>query len=108
MNKINFDKHYGFYSSLLMGIVILIGMDIIYKDLVNLMVLIFLIISLFKLLKYLTKKGDNQSLVGCLFSLLVSLLFVFIPNIPLGIIPFLFSLYLLIFSLSNLIMYILF
>ena len=103
------------YSSLLMGIIFiilgiitLIGMDTLYKDIVKLMVFIFLIISLFRLLKFITKKNENGSLVSSIFNLVVSILFVAIPNISLGIIPFMFSLYLLIICLANLIMYILF
>ena len=109
------NKKYSYYSSLLMGcifiilgIIILMGMDRLYNDIVKLLVYVFLIISLFNLLRFITKKDDNRSLVSCLFNLGVSLVFVIIPNIPLGIIPFMFSLYLILISISNLIMYILF
>ena len=95
------NKKYSYYSSLLMGcifiilgIIILMGMDRLYNDIVKLLVYVFLIISLFNLLRFITKKDDNRSLVSCLFNLGVSLVFVIIPNIPLGIIPFMFSLYL--------------
>ena len=83
-------------------------MEKLYKDIVGILVLIFLIISLFNFFKYLTNQDGNRSLVSCLFNLFVSIVFVMIPDISLGIIPFMFAVYLLIISISNLIMYILF
>ena len=113
MNK--YSKYYNFSTSfvvgvifIFIGIVIFLGMDKLYKDIVSLLVLIFLIISLYKFLIYLTKHNDNSSLVSCIFNMLISLLLVFIPNISLGIIPFMFSIYLLIISMANLVMYVLF
>ena len=110
-----YSKYYNFSSSFVIGImfvfigmIILIGMEKLYQDIVSLLVLIFLIISLFNFFKYLTKKDENISLVSCLFNLGISVIFVLIPNIPRGAITFLFAIYLLIISISNLTMYILF
>ncbi len=110
-----FSKYYKYSPSIIMGlvfivfgIVILVGMEELYRDIISLLVLVFLVISLFSFLKFLAKKKDNSSLFSCLFNLLLSIIFVLVPNISLGMIPFLFSIYLLLISGSNLVMYILF
>ena len=110
------NKYYDYSGSFVMGIfliiigiVILIGMEKLYEDIISILVIIFLIISLFNLFKYVSNyKKSNNSLFSCLFNLIISLVFVMIPNISLGLIPFIFSLYLLIIGISNLIMYSLF
>ena len=110
------NKYYDYSGSFFMGIfliiigiVILIGMEKLYEDIISILVIVFLIISLFNLFKYVSSyKKSNNSLFSCLFNLIISLVFVMIPNISLGLIPFIFSLYLLIIGISNLIMYSLF
>ena len=111
----NFFKYYVLSSSLFVGIlyifvgiIIFIGRERLYYDIVSILVFVFLIISLFNFFKYLTKYNDNYYLVSCIINLVVSFILVFVPNISYSIMPFLFSLYLFIISISNLIMYILF
>ena len=64
-----YDKYYDFSGSfvmgcifILIGVVILIGMEKLYEDIIFALVIIFLIISLFNLFKYISnyKNADNS------------------------------------------------
>lgn len=113
-----YDKYYNFSSSLvcgiifiIIGIILWIGKEKLYKDIISILVMILLLISLFNLAKFLSKnrnfKDNISALVSCIFNLVISFVFIFSPNLPLGLLPFLFSLYLILIAISNLVMYIL-
>lgn len=113
-----YDKYYNFSSSLvcgiifiIIGIILCIGKEKLYKDIISILVMILLLISLFNLAKFLSKnrnfKDNISALVSCIFNLVISFVFIFSPNLPLGLLPFLFSLYLILIAISNLVMYIL-
>lgn len=114
-----YDKYYDFSTSLAMGVILIVigmillfGKERLYKDIVSIVVLILLLISIFNLFKFLSRnrtvKENSNALMSSIFNLAVSLLFVTIPNLSYGLFPFLFSIYLLIISVSNLVMYFVF
>lgn len=113
-----YDKYYNFSSSLASGIILIIiglimwiGKERLYQDIVNILIMVLLLISLFNFAKFLLKNrnvvDNSNSLVSCIFNLFISLVFLYFPNIPLGLLPFLFAFYLFIIAIANFIMYIL-
>ena len=113
-----YDKYYDFSSSLVVGItfivvgiILLVGKEKLYKDIVSIVVFILLLISLFNFIKYLSKNRTSQdnsnSLIVCIFNLFGSFIFMIVPRLSFGLLPFLFSIYLVIIGISNFIMYLL-
>lgn len=93
------------------SVVLYFGRDTLYKYVVNIVVSILLLLSIFQFIKYFFKKQSvkesRKTFLSCLFNLFVCLVFVMLPNLPLGILPVIFSIYLFLLGSSQFIMYLL-
>ena len=109
------EKYYEFTSVtimslilILLGIILLIGKSTAYQHLLDIIILIIWLSSLRELIKFifrkLNKKEQKQTFFNCLFHIVVCLIISIIPNFILGIAPFLFAIYLLIISITQVIM----
>lgn len=114
------DKYYNMvFLDLVWGIIFIIisfiifmGRDVLYENVVNIVVVVLLLRSIFQLFKYLFRgngiRENRNNFWLCIFNLGVCLLFWFIPELFLGLIPLLFSLYLFVLGTSQFIMYLMF
>lgn len=109
------EKYYDSTSSLAMGlifivlgIILLIGKEQMYRYLVSVVVFVLLARSFLMMVRLLYRKQSHRenyhSFLSALFHLVVSLVFCFIPNLSLGIVPFVFALYLVVIGISQLVM----
>lgn len=114
--KNKFYRYYDYSTSFVMGIIfiiigilLLVGKESLYKNIISITVLVFLLISVFNFIKFLTfnrsVRESSNYLISCIFNLVILFLFIFLPRLLLGFLPFLFSLYMFIIGVSNLIMY---
>ena len=111
-----YDKFYKNAGELIAGIVFIFisiilfwGKDKLYKDIINIVVLVFLLISLYRLFRFFYKsrtvKEQTQSFISCILNLLISLVFMYVPNLSYSFLPILFSIYLFFIGSSQFIMY---
>lgn len=109
------DKYYDFTSSLVMGIifiivgiVLLIGKTKLYQELISILIFILwgnAFIHLIRLyFRKQSKRDKKRARYFCVFNFLICIIFAILPNFILGIAPLLFSIYLLIISISQFIM----
>ena len=93
---------------LILGIFLLLGKNITYQYLIELIILFFFINSLKELMKFILKKISKQekikNIISCIFHLIICIILTLIPKFVLGILPFLFSIYLILIGLAQLIM----
>ena len=112
------EKYYEFTSLILMGIILiilgitlLIGKNITYQYLINIIVTILLITSIRQFCRFifrkLNKKEETKTFISYIFHIIVCIILILFPNIALGIAPFLFSIYLTLIGITQLIMCIL-
>lgn len=115
----NFKKYKNSASDLAMGIIFVIisillfvGRDNLYKDIINIVVLIFLLLSVFRVLNYffkrLTFRERSNTFMASVFNFLLSLILLIWPNISYGFLPVIFSLYLFLMGSSRFVMYLVF
>lgn len=109
------DKYYDFTSTLIMGIsfiiisiFLLIGKNQLYRDVVHIVVFIIwgkAFMDMIRLFfrKEVTKKR-KKVLFSCLFHLIICFIFAILPDVILGIVPFLFASYLMILGIIQWIM----
>ncbi len=109
------EKYYETTSSLVigiiflvLGIVLLIGREQMYHYMVSIVVFVLLAKSFLNMVRFFFRKKNchdgNQNFLSSMFHLFLSFLFCFIPNLSLGIVPFLFAIYLIIIGFSRFIM----
>lgn len=109
------DKYYDFSSSIvisivliILGISLLIGRTSIYKDIVSIFIFVMWI-NVIKQIKifFLNKEQDKQNITfsSCMFHLIICLILSILPNFALGIVPFIFALYLIIIGISQFVMF---
>lgn len=94
---------------IILGIIITIGSVNIYTIVVKLCVYVFIIYGLSKFLNFILKRkiqGNISSLIGVILNLFLGVVMLIFPNIPLSILPIVFSLYLLFNSIVKFINYI--
>lgn len=111
------EKYYELTNSLTTGILfiiisitLLIGKEIFYKNLINFIVIILLLIVIHKLLQYAYKKQSKQKsntdLSVCIFNLIICIILLTIPKISYSILPLIFAIYLFLIGTTQFIMYI--
>ena len=92
----------------IISILLFIGKDKLYKDVINIVVLIFFLLSFFQLLKYLfhslSIRESSKTFLACVFNFCVCLIMLWVPNLSLGILPVIFSIYLFLLGTSQFIM----
>jgi len=109
------DKYYNFTSSIVIGLILLIvgntlliGKTKIYKDIVAIFIFLMWIKVIKQLIELFFKKEnlnkDNITFPSCLFNLIICLILSILPKFALGIVPFIFAIYLIIISITQLIM----
>ena len=83
---------------MIISILLFVGRTNLYKDVINIVVLILLLLSVFQLIRFFYKKQSvkesSKTFLSCVFNLIVSLIFFMLPDLPLGLLPVLFSIYL--------------
>ena len=93
---------------ILISILLFIGRDKLYKDIVSIVVLILSLLSFFQLLRYLFRKlsvkDSSKTFLSCIFNFFVCLVMLFLPNLSFGLLPFIFSLYLFLLGTAQFIM----
>ena len=93
---------------ILISILLFIGRDKLYKDIVSIVVLILSLLSFFQLLRYLLRKlsvkDSSKTFLSCIFNFFVCLVMLFLPNLSFGLLPFIFSLYLFLLGTAQFIM----
>ena len=90
---------------IILGIILLIGKNITYQYLITITTLIFWINSLRNIIKCIFRKKDKtKNIVLSIFHLIICIILTLIPKFILGILPFLFSIYLILIGLAQLIM----
>ena len=109
------EKYYDSTSSLILGsvfailgIILFIGKEQMYHQLVYIVVFVMFARALANMIRFFyrrrTNRRSSQTFLSCLFHLVVSLLFCLIPNLSLGIAPFLFAFYLIVIGASQFVM----
>lgn len=109
------DKYYDFSSSIIIGIILLIvgntlliGKTNIYKDIVSIFLFVMWIKVIKQLITFFLKKEEpsnhNITFSSCLFHLIICLILSTLPKFALGIVPFIFSIYLILLGLIQFIM----
>lgn len=91
-----------------LGIILLIGKEQMYQYLVNIMVLVLLGRTFLSLVRFMVtdrerKKGIHEFL-SWIAHLIILVVFCFLPVLPLGILSFLFAIYLFMIGMSQLVM----
>ena len=110
------DKYYDFSSSLVIGLVLtllgtslIIGKSNIYENIISIFIFVMWIRAIKQLITFFLKKESlykqNINFSSCLFHLIICLILSVLPNIALGIIPFIFASYLIIIGVSQFIMF---
>lgn len=110
------DKYYDFSSSLVIGLVLtllgislVIGKSNIYEDIISIFIFVMWIRAIKQLMTFFLRKVsyDKQNITfsSCLFHLVICLILSIIPNIALGIMPFIFASYLMIIGISQFVMF---
>lgn len=107
------EKYYDLTTSLIMGITfiilaifLIIGKVNAYQELISIIIFILMSNSLIKLIRLILRKQDNKNntFLLCIFNLLVSLIFLILPEFIYGLAPFIFSIYLIMIALTQYIM----
>lgn len=94
---------------IVLGIIVIVGSINMYRKFINLFVYIFMLYSLSKLLNFILNRKivrNKQTLINIVINILFSTIMICFPKIPLSILPLMFSLYLLLNSITNFIDYI--
>jgi len=110
------DKYYDFSSSLVIGLILmlvgnslLIGRTNTYKDIVSIFLFVMWIKVIKQLITFFLKKEKqnlhNITFSSCLFHLIICLILSVIPKFVLGIVPFIFAIYLIIIGITQFIMF---
>lgn len=94
---------------MIISILLFVGRTNLYKDVINIVVLILLLLSVFQLIRFFYKKQSvkesSKTFLSCVFNLIVSLIFFMLPDLPLGLLPVLFSIYLFLLGTAQFVMY---
>lgn len=93
---------------IILGLIIIIGNLKIYTKLVNLLVYVFFLFTLSKLLNFsLNRKivRNKQTLISIIINIILGLVLIIFPKVSLSILPIIFSIYLLLYSIINFIDY---
>lgn len=109
------EKYYDSTSSLVMGIflivlsiVLFVGKNRIYRSMVSIVVLVLFIRAFLDMVRFFFRKQNikkkNSVYVSCLFHLGVCFTFILIPDFFYGIVPILFSVYLLVIGAAQFVM----
>ncbi len=109
------EKYYELTSYILIGIsliifgtILLIGKPYTYQHLIDTFILILWMNSLKEFWKFIFKKRNNKeettTLLSCIFHLLICLILTLVPSISIRIISYIFSIYIIIIGLTQLIM----
>lgn len=97
---------------IIISILLLVGKDKLYKDIINIVVLIFLLLSVFQLLNYffkrLTVKEKSKTFLSSVFNLILCFVLVSWPNFSYGILPVIFALYLFLMGSAQFVLFFLF
>ena len=109
------EKYYDFSSSIVIGIILIvlgiilsIGKTNMYKDIVSIFIFVMWINTFKQLITFFLKKEEteNQNITfsSCLFHLIICLILSVLPNFALGIVPFIFAIYLIVLAIVQFIM----
>lgn len=109
------EKYYDFSSSIIIGLILvivgntlLIGKTNIYKDIVSIFIFVMWIKVIKQLITFFFKKEEsskqNITFTSCLFHLIICLILSTLPKFALGIVPFIFAIYLILIGITQFIM----
>lgn len=109
------NKYYNYISSLTFGIILIItsiililGKSKVYLASIDLVIFIFFVMFILDTINLIIKpknnEKQNQLIRSCIFHIGTCLMFIIIPNLFYGIVPILFSIYLLLIGISQFIM----
>lgn len=97
---------------IVISILIIIGKDTLYRDVINVVVLIFLLLSIFQLFSYfferLTVKERSHTFLSSIFNLFFGAILFIFPSISYGILPVIFSLYLFVMGSAQFVLFFIF
>ena len=110
------EKYYDLTNSLITGtifilisITLLIGREIFYKNLVNFIVIVLLIMVIHRLMQYVYKKQTKQEINSnfsiCILNLFICTILLTIPKISYSILPLIFAIYLFLIGTIQFVMY---
>lgn len=110
------EKYYSFSSSIAIGLILIIigtalfiGKTNMYKYIVSIFILVMWIKALKQLINFFFQKKSSpnyqNTFSSCLFHLILCLVLSLLPNLALGLVPFIFAIYLIIISISQFIMF---
>ena len=93
---------------IILGIILLIGQDKLYKYMIGIIVIALLGRVILDMVRYIirtsNKDRDKKYIISWFFNLGICLLLCFVPDISLGILPFIFSVYLILIGISQFVM----
>lgn len=109
------EKYYDSTSSLILGmlliilsIILFVGKNRVYRSMVDIVVLVLFIRAFLDMVRFFfrkeTKGKKNTVYISCLFHLGVCLTFMVIPNLFYGVVPVLFSIYLVAIGFTQFVM----
>jgi len=110
------EKYYDFTSSIVIGVVLiilgnilLVGNTYIYKNIVSIFIFVMWLKVIKQVISMFFKKEENNNITlsSCLLNLVICLILSTLPNFAIGIVPFIFSIYLIIIGIIQLIMFLL-
>ena len=93
-------------SLIVVGLLMIIGKDTLYFNIMNIFISIILILGIFQFLKYLISINKKQiSFMKSFLYLMFAIIISYIRNIPLSLFPLLFAIYMLFNGIIRLISY---
>ena len=92
----------------IISILLILGRDILYKNVIYLVAFILFLLSFFQLLKYLFRKlsvkESSKTFSSLIFNFFISIIIISLPALSIALLPIIFSLYLFAFGTAQFIM----
>lgn len=93
---------------IIISILLILGRDVLYINVIYLVAFILFLLSFFQLLKYLFRKlsvkESSKTFSSLIFNFFISIIIISLPNLSVALLPIIFSLYLFAFGTAQFIM----